>query len=379
MRVVLYINSLDTGGAERTLVKLANYFSGLSWEVAVVTQQPPNLDRFELDPTVHRHSTDTGHLSDSLSSALSNNWRRIRRLRTFLKSYKPDVVVAFMATANTVATFATRGLGIPVIVSERNYPPALELSRPHKIAQRIANRWAEKMVVLTEQTKRWYEEHRGLSRLVVIPNGVTYPIPGTTPKIEPAELVDPRSKLLLAVGRITNQKQPELALAAFSSVAIQHPEWHMAWIGRGDTQRLQSLANEQGIGERFIAPGAVGNVQDWYERADAYFMTSAYEGFPNTLLEAMACGCPSIALDCPTGPAEIIEHGTNGLLIELDDHQALSVALSRVLSDQQLREDLGGVARRVKENFGDQIRAIRGNLTFHQWIKKHVIVDKQRE
>ncbi|MEM7099944.1 MAG: glycosyltransferase [Pseudomonadota bacterium] len=354
MRVVLYINSLDTGGAERTLVKLANFMAGLSWEVTIVTQQPPELDRFELDAAVQRHSTETGHLSDSFSAALFNNARRIYRLRRFVKTYQPNVVIAFMATANTVATFATRGTGIPVIVSERNYPPALELSIPHRLAQRIANHRAEKMVVLTEDTKRWYQEERGLTRLTVIPNGVTYPIPASTPRLTPDSFINPATRLLLCVGRITQQKQPEVAIGAFASVAKDHPEWHMIWVGRGDTERLQALAEQHGIRHRFSTTGAVGNVQDWYERADAYLLTSAYEGFPNTLLEALACGCASIALDCPTGPAEIIETGKNGLLVDLNNSNALTEALHRIMGDPSLRSKLSQAASDVRQTFSDQ-------------------------
>ena len=195
MHVLFYINSLATGGAERTLVKLANALAA-SHDVTVVTQQSADMDRFTLLDHVTRLSTDSGATSTSVFSAVRNNWRRISRLRHLIKQRNPDVVVAFMATANTVATFAVQGLGIPVVVSERNYPPALPLAPLHRLAQRMANRRADHMVVLTEQTRQWYQSARGLSRLSVIANGVTYPIPESVPVVAPESCVSTQHKLL---------------------------------------------------------------------------------------------------------------------------------------------------------------------------------------
>ena len=354
MRVLFYINSLATGGAERTLVKLANTLATASDEVTVATQLDAAHDRFTLAANITRLCTDTGQTSTSLFSALGNNVRRITRLRQLIKQQQPDVVVAFMATANTVATFATLGLNVPVVVSERNYPPALPLSPMHKVAQRLANRWADHMVVLTHQTKQWYQRERGLRALTVIPNGVTYPVAATdTNAVPPDQLLEANKPLVLCVGRINQQKQPELALKAFADASHNNTDWQMAWLGRGNTDHLLAQATQLGIGDRFIAPGAVSNVQDWYERADIYLMTSAYEGFPNSLLEAMACGCACIALDCPTGPADIIRHEDNGLLLPLGQPAVLAANINNLMQDPQQRQALGQAATLIRDQFSD--------------------------
>ena len=355
MHVLFYINSLATGGAERTLVKLANRLVNepTITAVTVVTQQPPSLDRFPLDPQINRYTTDTGATSTSVFSALSNNWQRIYRLRQEFRTRQPDIVVAFMATANTVATFAALGLNIPVVVSERNYPPSLPLTPLHSLAQRIANRLADHMVVLTQQTQNWYREQRGLTRISIIPNGVTYPIPPAEPSLSPSEFLTTQQKLLLCVGRISEQKQPLLALEAFARSAGKFPDWQMVWLGRGDSQELLDRAQALGISDQFSAPGAVGNVQEWYERADLYVMTSAFEGFPNSLLEAMACGCCSIALDCPTGPRDIIQHLSNGILLDPADHDGLAEQIASLMHNAKQRETLGQAALSVRETFND--------------------------
>ena len=103
---------------------------------------------------------------------------------------------------------------------------------------------------------------------------------------------------------------------------------------------------------RVFLPGAIGNMSDWYERADVFVLSSIVEGFPNVLLEAMSYGLPCISFDCHTGPREIIQDGFNGILIDPDKKiSGLMKALKQVLDDEFLRDKIGKNALEVRSRY----------------------------
>jgi glycosyltransferase involved in cell wall biosynthesis len=106
-----------------------------------------------------------------------------------------------------------------------------------------------------------------------------------------------------------------------------------------------------GISDVVDMPGIVKEPAEWLHKAKFFILPSRFEGFPNALLEAMACGCAAIAADCPSGPAEIIRHNENGLLVPKEDVKALSVAMSRLMEDEELRTRLGQRALEVRSRF----------------------------
>jgi glycosyltransferase involved in cell wall biosynthesis len=117
-------------------------------------------------------------------------------------------------------------------------------------------------------------------------------------------------------------------------------------------------------------PGVVRDPERWMARCAFYVLPSRYEGFPNALLEAMAMGCPVIAADCDSGPSELIRHGENGLMVPVEDVEALAQAMQSLVSDHELRMDLGSAVGAVREQYS---RAVIVN----EWRK--VMVEAIRE
>jgi glycosyltransferase involved in cell wall biosynthesis len=103
--------------------------------------------------------------------------------------------------------------------------------------------------------------------------------------------------------------------------------------------------------KRVFLPGLVGNIGEWYEQADLYVMSSRFEGFPNTLLEALSYGLPAVSFDCDTGPRDIIRHEVDGLLVSPGNVAALENALDRLMGDVALRQHFAKRAVEARERF----------------------------
>jgi len=351
MRLLLSINSLSSGGAERVMAKLANHFVAQGHDVIVVTQVSTGADHY---PTqARRLSLHAGETSNNAWQAASHNIIRWWRLRKVIAEIRPDCVIAFMPTANILALLATLQSTIPVIISERVHPPYNFLSPVRRWLQRVLYPRARHVVVLSAHSAAWFRDHLGIARISVIPNAISLPLPDNEPTVEVNSILPDSAKLVLAVGRLVEQKQQDVVLRAFSQAEPDH-DWHLVIIGEGaDAQSLKEMAEQQGLAEHFTLIPRAGNIQAWFERAAIYVSASQYEGFPNALLEAMACGCAVAVFDCPTGPADIVEHNRNGLLIPLNDADQLSDALKTLMQNPELRERLAQSAAEVIDQYSD--------------------------
>lgn len=354
MRVLFYIHSLSAGGAERVTATLANYWVGKGWSVTVVTVAGRERDFYMLDQKVKRIALSLNTNSTNSWQAVLNNTRRIRVLRRLLRETKPDVGVAMMATANV--TLALAGIGLPTkkIGSERTYPPAMPLGRAWETIRRWVYPLMDGLVAQTQQSAAWLSRNAPAAQIKVFPNPLLYPLSDQEPRLPPTKVLHDIScmRLLLAVGRLGEEKRFDRLLNAFASIYESNPDWLLVILGEGpERNSLEAQAKALGIDQRVFLPGAVGNVGEWYKAADLYVLTSRFEGFPNTLVEALAHGLPAVAVDCETGPREILRHEVDGLLVPQDDQHALVEALGWLMGDGELRERFGEKAIEARERF----------------------------
>jgi glycosyltransferase involved in cell wall biosynthesis len=222
---------------------------------------------------------------------------------------------------------------------------------------------------LTEESAAWIRANTGAHRVPVMPNPIPYPLPDGDCTIEPAAVKQELGgeKLLLAVGRLAYQKAFDRLLKDFSRVQPEHPEWRLVILGEGPLREsLERQRNELGLSGLVAMPGAVSNIGFWYSAADAYVMTSRFEGFGNTLAEALAYGLPSIAVDCETGPRDILRHDLDGLLVPQNDSDALAAALDRLMGDTALRERFAERAVEARERFAVERIAAQWEVLFRE-------------
>jgi glycosyltransferase involved in cell wall biosynthesis len=137
---------------------------------------------------------------------------------------------------------------------------------------------------------------------------------------------------IMGVGRLLRQKGYDRLIRAVA--ALQRPDVRLVLVGEGpDRAKLQSQADELGIGDRLIMPGFVRQPMQWLAAADLFALSSRWEGFGHVIVEAMAAGAPVIAFDCPHGPRDIIRSGENGILVPDGDEAALTAAMSALLNN----------------------------------------------
>jgi len=177
--------------------------------------------------------------------------------------------------------------------------------------------------------------------LKVIYNGVTQKrvVEETAPDLPGG------AKLLLFVGRLSSEKQPQLALQLFEKLAGKHTNLHFAMIGGDDpqdakfSQSVREMAASSHFAERIHLPGAVNSVVGWYQRAFALVLTSRHEGFGRVLVEAMAEGVVPIAFSVG-GVPEVIEHGEHGFLVHPDGLESMCDHVDELLGNEPLRDRL---------------------------------------
>jgi len=353
MRLLIYIHSLENGGAERVVANLANYWASLGWELTIVTVAARTTDFYMLDPAVKRISLDLADTRPNLLAGTVRTLRRVRALRGVLRTLRPEVAISAMHTANVVLAVAARGLpGLCTFGSEHNFPPKAPMGILWETMRRHAYGRLSAVVALTQECAHWLALHTKARSLVVIPNAVTWPLPSQAPCVDPRICCAPGRRILLGVGRLSAEKNFATLVGAFGLLASRHPEWDLVILGEGLRRgALEAQVRDAGLQGRVFLPGRVGNPGEWYSHAALYGMSSDFEGFPNTLVEAMACGLPAVSFDCDTGPRDIIRHGVDGLLVPAGEAALFGAALALVMGDDDLRNAFATRATQVRERF----------------------------
>ena len=346
-KITIAISNMSLGGAQRVISTLINYLSGKGWDITLLTMEQSSATSFYyLEPSIKYFRLGIAGYSPSLLSALQNNLKRIYTLRQGIRHSQPDVVISFVDEMNVVALLAIRGLNIPVIVSVRTDPAVSPLSRSWQQLRKWTYSWADKIVVLSETAKNFFSP-KLQSRISIIPNAALPP--KVEKNISGQQLAKPA---MIAAGRLAEEKRFDLLLQAFAKIKDRHPQWTLTILGEGELRpELESLREQLGLCDRVYLPGAVKNLYEFLQQADLFVMSSRFEGFPNALCEAMACGLPVISTDCPSGPREIIRDGVDGILVPNEDVEALSSAMDRLMSDEKERQRLAVRATEVIERF----------------------------
>ena len=352
MKILGVIPSLTRGGAERVLSLLTHEWAKChDVVVAAFDASRPAYDYH--GRIVQLGLRLPGHALARAYVACASTLLLIKLFRT----ERPDRVITFMEPANFPAILASALLGTldRLVVSVRQNPNML--SFPRRLLIPRLYRLPLAVVAVSDGVRRALVA-MGLptGRLTTITNPVS--LPDTSRR---AATTCPPGRFVLAAGRLVPAKGFDMLLNAFSQVEPSNIQ--LVVLGDGpERDHLLSLARRLKMSGRVWFPGAVSDIAHWYRRAECFVLSSRNEGWPNVLVEAMATGCPVVSFRCDYGPAEIVQHGTSGLLVAAGDVDALSHAIARVVTDCRLSASLsvGGECRAAW--FASQVVAPR-------WLK----------
>jgi glycosyltransferase involved in cell wall biosynthesis len=334
-RLAFFLPSLGGGGAERVMVTLANYCvkQGFPTEMIVVKETTTYLN--EVDPAI-----PVEFLRPKRRIQITPRLARIMRAKRF------DAMLS----------------------SPRNFPPLL-VKQMCFLPTRVVIREASTNSVALKQVKRPFKElvairlgYRFLypsADAVVAPSrGVAgsllqlSPIPTQKVRVIYNPVVSPelyekadapvehpwfqphQPPVVLAAGRLVALKGYDTLLRAFARVRQETPA-RLVILGEGpERPNLERLASELGVAADVDMPGFDPNPFRYMKRAGVFVLSSRYEGLPNVLIQALACGCPVVSTDCPSGPSEILDGGRYGVLVPVDDVEAMAGAIVRALLGQ---------------------------------------------
>jgi len=362
---MLVITSLGCGGAERVMTIMANYWAAKGWEITLLTFDDGTVPPFyDLHVSIVRQPLGIAGDSGNAIAALWNNGWRIRRLRAAIAARQPNAVISFTDKTNIltlcavrlpnclpnriVSSTASRLQNLPIIVSERTDPSMHNIGKIWTFLRQKTYPWADRVVTQTQAALTYFASEIQVKGCV-IPNPVLSP---PDPSLNISQTSENRSPSAIAMGRLGPEKRYDLLLKAFARLQDRHPTWKLTVIGEGALRlELEILRDRLGLADRVQFPGAVKDPYTVFKQADLFVMSSQFEGFPNALCEAMACGLPVISTDCPSGPRAIIRDGIDGLLVPNGDEAALTVAMDRLMSDEGKRRRLAARAAEIVERF----------------------------
>lgn len=340
--IALVAASMRMGGAERMTLNLAAEFArrGHRVDLVLIDRSGPLLDRVPPDVRVV-----------GLGGVRAR--QVVGRLRSYLKRERPDALLSVAFQTNILTMIASLGLRRKprIVLSVRNsYSATLAAgSRATRILFGLATRLlyplADKVVGISHGCSDDVRRNAGLSpaQVVTIYNPVLdedFARRAAEPAL-PSDKGDGERALIVTVGRLARQKDHATLLRALAMVVRQRPA-RLVLIGEGELRgELEALARALGVADHVEFAGLRDNPYPAMREADLFVLSSAWEGFGNVLVEAMAVGTPVVATDCPDGPAEILEGGKWGRLVPPGDADALAGAMLDALRS-------GGVDARAR-------------------------------
>ena len=343
LKIMFSIHGLCKGGAERVISNLSNYFCN-EYEVSLLAINAFDDEKnYDLDKRVKYIKCGNSWYKNTknLFMKFKNLFFNLKKIKKNLKSENPDVIVVFLPRS-AFKILLVKPKNTKVIYSGRNDPEKLYDSKIKKLLVKILFKRIDGFIYQTEDEKKWYEKRFKKEGKVILNS------------LNPSFVVDKpytkqRKKEIVSMGRLSEQKNFPLLINAFKIVSEKHPDYKLTIYGEGELKNnLLEQAKNLNLEKKVSFPGIIDDVKSAIYDATVFVLPSNFEGMPNALIEAMVLGLPVIATDCPCGgPKTLIDNNKNGILININDQEALAKGINKIIEDSNFSKTIGDNASKL--------------------------------
>ncbi|MBS1447324.1 MAG: glycosyltransferase family 4 protein [Odoribacter sp.] len=348
-------------GMERVLSLKANYLSSQKdkYEIYIIlTEGKDKTPYYPLLPEIQLIHLDinfddlyTVSPIKKISGYLQKQKLFRKRLTECLHQIRPDITISLLRRdINFINKIKDGSIKLGEIhFSRANYRDFKNNRLPSFLQKIVAKYWTKQLIrelkklkrfiVLSQEDKAKWKE---LNNVSVLYNPLSF-FPETTSRCE--------NKKVIAVGRYMPQKGFDLLIDCWKIVSEKHPDWILSIYGDGMRQELQEQINRLGLQHQCRLEHSVSNITEKYLESSIFVLSSRYEGFGMVIIEAMACGLPTVSFACPCGPKDIIKDGKDGFLVENSDIEQMAEKICHLIEHEDERKCMGKNARLNVERF----------------------------
>lgn len=357
IKITFLIGYLIGGGAEKVLTLILNYLDREKFQIDLICFQNTGNYPQKIPSHISIHELQ---LSPAKTPYQIPPLNLLPKFYKILAQTKPDVLFSFLPFTNLLA--ASTKIFCPndykVILNERihlsSYRKNDKLRLIKDFLVKILYPLADQIVSVSVETGKDLirNYHIPENKITTILNPVDIEMIHTLSRrpSPDAESIPKKGIILISLGRLVPQKNYFSALKAISLIKEDIGCYVILGKGEQDMQ-LKQYTKELALQDKVLFLGFHENPYPFLTKADIFVLSSLFEGFPNVLLEAMACGLPCISTNCPSGPSEIIQNNETGLLVPVNDAATLAKAIKSLITDKTLRLKLSEAAKIRAQDF----------------------------
>lgn len=336
MKIAFCVGAPNSGGGERVQNMIVEELIRRGHLVCLYTW---DLRWAEIEDNI----SASVHILSNAPRGFIGKTKAFKEFKRLLKNDKPDCLVVFSLALAEVVVLAAKSAGVPSVTSERVDPYYLPQSLLHRFLKKFTYRLASGVVFQTNEVMKYFSP-KIQRKSVVIKN------PIIDDNLPVSDIYNSR-KEIVAVGRLSEEKNFELLINAFAEIADKIPEYSLKIYGDGHLyNKLEQMIISLSMKSRITLIGKVDKVVEHIVGADIYVLTSNHEGMPNSLIEGMAMGLASIATDVRSGGTRaLIDDKENGILIPTNDKEELKKAILNLLENDDAKLRIKSNALKIRE------------------------------